>query len=108
MIQETLKKIGKHSLVYSAGTTIGRVVGFLMVPFYTRFLSPADYGVLGRLDLRTCLLCTVIGLGISGAMVRFFYDCQEEEQRNEIVSTAVLFGLALLSIIYLALRPLSP
>jgi O-antigen/teichoic acid export membrane protein len=108
MMSEVLKKIGRHSLVYGAGTLIGRAVGFLMVPFYTHFLSPADYGVLELLDLTTFFLSTVVGLGLSGAIVRFFYDFQDEGQRHEVVSTAVLFGIAVLGGAYLILQPLCP
>jgi O-antigen/teichoic acid export membrane protein len=108
MMSEVLKKIGKHSLVYGAGTLIGRVVGFLMVPFYTHFLAPADYGVLELLDLTTFFLSTVVGLGLSGAIVRFFYDSQDEGQRHEVVSTAVMFGIAVLGGVYLVLQPLCP
>ncbi len=108
MMSEVLKKIGKHSLIYSAGSMIGRAVGFLMVPFYTHFLTPADYGVLELLDLTTFFLSTVVGLGMSGAIMRFFYDYQDEHQRHEVVSTAVLFGIVVLGVVYLVLQPLCP
>ena len=108
MLAEVLKKIGKHSFVYAAGAMIGRVVGFLMVPFYTHFLTPADYGVLELLELTTFFLATVVGLGMGAAIVRFFYDYQGEGERHEVVSTALLFGIALLTCVYLLLRPMSP
>jgi O-antigen/teichoic acid export membrane protein len=108
MMSEILKKVGQHSLVYGAGTLIGRVVGFLMVPFYTHFHAPADYGVLELLDLTTFFLSTVVGLGLSGAIVRFFYDFQDEGQRHQIVSTAVIFGILVLGGVYVILQPLCP
>jgi O-antigen/teichoic acid export membrane protein len=108
MMSEVLKKIGKHSLVYGAGTMIGRLIGFLMVPFYTHFLAPADYGVLELLDLTSFFLSTVVGLGLSSAIVRFFYDYQDDRQRNEVVSSAMLFGIVVLGGVYVVLQPLCP
>ncbi len=108
MMSEVLKKIGKHSVVYGAGTMIGRLIGFLMVPFYTHFLAPADYGVLELLDLTSFFLSTVVGLGLSGSIVRFFYDYQDERQRHEVVSSAMFFGIVVLGGVYLVLQPLCP
>jgi O-antigen/teichoic acid export membrane protein len=107
MIADVFKKTGKHSLVYGAGSIAGRAVGFVMIPFYTHFLRPADYGVLELLDLTTFFLGTIVGLGLTSAIVRFFYDYQDEDERHEVVSTALLFGIVLLGVVYLLLCPLS-
>ena len=40
------KILAKHSAVYGLGTILNRVVGFIMITIYTRFLTPADYGIL--------------------------------------------------------------
>ena len=108
MIADVFKKTGKHSLVYGAGSIAGRAVGFAMIPFYTHYLRPADYGVLELLDLTTFFVGTIVGLGLTSAIVRFFYDYRDAGERREVVSTALLFGIVMVSSVYLVLRPLSP
>jgi O-antigen/teichoic acid export membrane protein len=108
MITEVLKKVSQHSLVYGIGTLLGRFVGFVMIPFYTHFLLPADYAVIELLDLTTFFLSTIVGLGLTAAVIRFFYDYQDEGERREVVSTALLFGMALLVGFYALLWTLSP
>ena len=48
------KEVGqliKHSGIYGLGTILSKSVGFLMIPIYTHYFVPADYGVLELLDL---------------------------------------------------------
>jgi hypothetical protein len=40
-----LRTLVKDSAVYAVGTIASRLVGFIMIPVYTRVLTPADYGI---------------------------------------------------------------
>ncbi len=103
-----LKQILKHSLIYGAGTVLGKIIGFLMIPVYTRFLSPADYGIIELLDLTVYILGTLIGYSITSAIVRFYYDHKEASERKILVSTALLFVGGLSIAVALLLLPFSP
>lgn len=65
--------------------------GFLsaFTPF-TRYLTPLDYGLLELIEVTTGILGMVIGMGVSQAMSRFYYEFSEEEERNRVVSTVYL------------------
>lgn len=93
MLTNLLKHLGTHTLIYSAGTILGRMAGFLMIPVYTRHLTPKDYGVLDLLEVTVFVLATVLGAGLSGAIVRLYHDCQAETERHAVVSTALTFAL---------------
>ena len=70
------------------------VVGFAMLPIYTRFLSPADYGVLALLTLGLALLEPVFGARLSVALPKFYFESQDEKAKRAIVWTALsLTGL---------------
>ena len=38
-------RLVKHSTIYAIGNISRQLVGFLMLPLYTHYLTPADYGV---------------------------------------------------------------
>src|SRR5438876_10203653 len=59
MLTDILKKIGTNTLIYSLGGILGRAIGFVMIPVYTRYLTPADYGIIELLDLTTYLIGTI-------------------------------------------------
>jgi len=87
------KKIARHSLVYGLGVILNRVIGFLMIPIYTRLLTPSDYGVLELLSLTTDIIGMAISMGLSAAMYRFYFEHEDERERNTVVSTAfIAFG----------------
>jgi O-antigen/teichoic acid export membrane protein len=83
----------KHSLVYGLGNIMNRVIGFLMIPIYTQYLLPSEYGILELVSLTTEFLGMILSLRISRAMYRFYFEYEAEDDRKEVISTAVLsFG----------------
>jgi hypothetical protein len=49
-ILQEIRTAARHLVVYGAGNMAARALGFLMIPFYTHYLSPKDYGILEILD----------------------------------------------------------
>ena len=75
------------------GTVLSRIVGFLMIPLYTRFLTPADYGIMQLLVLTADIIGMVISVGIASSMYRFYFEYEGAAEKNEVISTAILsFG----------------
>ncbi len=84
------KLIARHSAVYGLASVLDRVVSFLMLPVYLRVLTPSDYGVLELLYLTNSVISLVIGMGLESAVSRFYFDYEQEEDRNRVVGTAVV------------------
>ncbi|MDB5047952.1 MAG: conserved rane protein of unknown function [Fibrobacteres bacterium] len=95
----------KHSSIYGVFNILSRVIGFLMIPVYTRFLSPSDYGTIELLDLTGYIAAMFIGLSLSSAITRFYYEYAEEGQRKLMASTSLLFVGAVAMAVCLALIP---
>ncbi len=91
MITEILKKIGTHTLLYSFGNILSRIVGFLMIPLYTHYLTPSDYGTIELLDLTSYVIGMIIGAGMGAAILRFYYEFRDQTQKNQVISTALIF-----------------
>lgn len=58
-----------------------------MLPIYTRYLSPADYGVMEILELTVDIVSIVTGMGILQGLFKFYYQVDGEEERKDVVST---------------------
>jgi O-antigen/teichoic acid export membrane protein len=88
-----MPKLGKlytNSIVYALGSIAGKAVGFLMIPVYTRCLSPADYGTIELMYRATDVISLVAAMGLGAAVLRFYFDSYDKKGRNEVVSTALL------------------
>ncbi len=88
-----MKTLARHSAVYGLGLILQRLTGFVMVPVYTRFLSPADYGIAELLDLSVWLAGALTGLGIPTALIRFHAKTDDAQARREIVSSALVAAI---------------
>ncbi len=93
-----LKKTAKHSAIYATGTIIRRLTGLVMLPIYTRYLTPEDYGVVELLTMAIEITGILIGLRISQVMFRYYIMAESEVRKREVVST-VLFTVIASSII---------
>src|SRR5215468_4525357 len=92
---DELKKLLKHSTIYGAGNVLGKLVGFFMIPFYTHYLSPADYGTLELLDLSLSLTGLVLTMWLNASVVRHYNDFDDPKDRNQAVSTTFIFSIAI-------------
>ncbi|MCG8635356.1 MAG: oligosaccharide flippase family protein, partial [Desulfobacterales bacterium] len=88
-----LKTTLKHSSIYGAANLLKKGAAFFMIPVYTRFLSPSDYGTLELLELVLDVAFLMIGLRMSEAIIRYYHHYSSEEDKVEVVSTAFLFSL---------------
>ena len=83
----------KHSFVYGIGSILGKAFAFLLLPLYTHYLSPRDYGVFEVLELSMSLLGMFLNMGITAALLRFYGAAQTEEQKRKVVGSLFLFAL---------------
>ena len=95
--RSSLQRVLQHSTLYAIGNIAGRIVAFLAIPFYSRFLSPAQYGLIELIELSTQTVAIAFGLqAIGTALTRLFHDQASPEAERNVVSTA-LIGTAMLS-----------
>ena len=83
-------EIFKHSAVYGIGSIASKLIGFLMIPIYTRYLSPSDYGTIELLDLVVSISGLILYDLIIESVFRFYYKYQKQSDRNLVVSTAMI------------------
>ncbi len=79
---------GRDAVIYGLGVVLSRLVSFLMLPIYTRFLTPADYGVLQILQIAIDVTAIVMSAGLLTGVMRFYLKTPNDEERREVISTA--------------------
>jgi O-antigen/teichoic acid export membrane protein len=66
-------RILRASTVYGLSNLGIRALNFLLLPVYTRFLSPADYGIIALVETLAVLLATVVGMGFDASLQRLYF-----------------------------------
>ena len=69
---------------------------FIVIPIYTHYLTPADYGVLELLDLTSFLVGIMIGTNFGWSLFYYHAAAETLEQRGEAISTS-FYGSLILS-----------
>lgn len=86
-----LLRLSKHSIVYGLSVAIGQVVGFFLIPVYTRYLSPADYGGLEIFQTTLSILSIILVMGLTSGLFMSYFNCDDEEKRKTVVGTVFIF-----------------
>jgi O-antigen/teichoic acid export membrane protein len=90
-----LKRLGKHSAIYGLGGLVQRILAVLLLPVYTRYLSPEDYGTVETLIALTTVLVITLRLGITQAFFRFYFDSPEPAHRRLVLRTSFWFTMGM-------------
>lgn len=80
--------------VYGVSNMLGQLIGFLLLPLYTRFLSPADYGIVAMLTMVMMLFGPLANLGMTNAVFRRF------NQAKDPLTCRMVLGTGLVSVIF--------
>ena len=104
----SFRRLGRETVIYGLGAVLGRAVSFLMLPVYTRFLSPADYGVLQLLDLTVDVAAIFFTAGATSGVQRFYFKTTDPAARARLLSTTFFLVLTLSTLGALTLGALSP
>ncbi len=88
-----LQKLSKQVAIYGLGDTVTRLSSLLLLPVYTRFLSPQDYGRLAMALLISTVVSLILELGLRTAFFRFYFQDDTRDGKQRLIATTLLFLL---------------
>ena len=94
-----LKKLLSQTAIYGLSSVIGRLLNYLLVPLYTRYFLPAEYGVVTELYAYVAFLVIVLTYGLETAFFRF----SKKDNDVKVVYSTALISLIVSSIIFVIL-----
>lgn len=94
-----LKKLAGQTAIYGVSSVIGRLLNYLLVPLYTRYFLPSEYGVVTEIYAYVAFLIIVLTYGLETAFFRF----SKKENNTNIVYSTSLISLLFSSSIFILL-----
>ncbi|TCS40293.1 lipopolysaccharide biosynthesis protein [Reinekea marinisedimentorum] len=95
----------KQVAIYFGGTIIRQLTGFIMLPIYTSYLTPADYGVVGLLVTTLTIIELLFGARFSQALPKFYFENKSKKYRQTLISTALISSILVSFVFYLSVKP---
>lgn len=89
-----LRRFLRDSAIYGMAAILVRGVSLLLIPVYTRILSPTDYGIVDLVTVLTAFVGVTAALEIGQALARFLPDAESKREKAAYASAALWFTLA--------------
>lgn len=82
--------IGRHTLVYTGGLLLNRAISLLLLPLYTSYLTPADYGVLTLVGVTMDVWSILAGTRVASGIFYLHHQSPNAQAQRVLLSTALL------------------
>lgn len=82
-----IPKIVTNSAMYSFTTLLQKGASFFLLPLYTAFLTPEDYGVVNVVTSVSSFMAVLIMMALNGAATRFHFKYNDEKFRKVLWGT---------------------
>ena len=101
-------RLGRQSGAYALASVVGPGTGLLLLPVYTRYLAPAEFGLIALLEVVALILTSVFSLGMPAFVSFLFVDHQSGDARRRAFGTLFVavsaVNLVLAAIAWVALE----
>ena len=97
-----MNKLVKNTSIYSIGQILPQAAGFILLPIYTRYLTPADYGIVSSMAVLQTILAIFFTLCLERSVVRLYWDYKTDNDKKDFFGT-ITISIAVLSSIILIL-----
>lgn len=90
-----LGRLARLSVAYGTADVLAQGINLLLLPLYTSYLTPADYGALALLLLLSTFLKILFRAGLDSGFMRIHYDLHDAEAKSRFAGTVSLFSAGL-------------
>lgn len=86
-----MRKTVKNTFWYALPFLVRNVIPLLSLPFFTRYLSPEDYGDLALSVIYAVLFVGILNLGLITIFERNYFEQETDKDRYQLMWTCLLF-----------------
>ncbi|MEW6702072.1 MAG: oligosaccharide flippase family protein, partial [Bacteroidota bacterium] len=83
----------KHSAIYSVGNIAQKGMGIITLPIYLNFLTKAEVGIFGLLDITINIIVEILILGQANSIILFNNKKEYKQKRDSVFFTIASFVL---------------
>ena len=87
MMEQPFWRLARGTLIYGIGGILSRFIGFLLLPIFTSYLTPAEFGISSLLGFIGFLVTPVFSLGLGAAMGICYFDGDDRRRKETTVWT---------------------
>lgn len=97
------KRLGKNTTIVFLGNAGSRIISFLMLPFYTHYLSKAEYGTSDLINTYSSVFLAIVSCCVADAIFIFPKDKSDNEKKQYFSSGLFFLFLSLFFVCFIGL-----
>ena len=103
-----LSSLVKETAIYGVSSILGRMLNWLLVPLYTQYLLPAEYGIVTELYAYAAFLLIIYTYGMETAFFRFTNKLEKKQEfiLNQSQASVLVSSVLLSTIMILFATPI--
>ena len=86
-MSNNLTKLAGQVAIYGISSVVARLLNYLLVPYYTRIMSPAEYGVITDIYALIPFALVVLTMGMESGYFRFAAKAEGAQERKRVYAT---------------------
>ena len=96
MMKQQIARLSKSTFIYGVGGLLNRFLSFLVLPLFTAYLTPAEFGISSILAWMAFLITPVFSLGFGAAIAPSYFEGNSKARKETTIWTSfmVLAGSA--------------
>ncbi len=98
-----LKRLVSSLAAYQVADVVSKFIAVILLPVYTRYVTPAGYGVVELLANGVILISILVRLGMIEAFLRFYFTDSDQERRDALARRAAGFLLVATTVVAVVL-----
>lgn len=99
--------IAKYGFWYLLSSFITKGLGIILLPVYTKYLVPSDYGILQTLTSISSFLPFILSLCLDSAFGRFYHEDKVDNKRLSLLYSTVYWFVSIYGLLVLIICILS-
>ncbi len=82
-----LSKLAGQVAIYGISSVVARLLNYLLVPYYTRIMTPSEYGIITDIYALIPFALVVLTLGMESGYFRFASKAEGAKERKDVFAT---------------------
>lgn len=95
----------KDTSLYTIGNILPQAAGFFLLPIYTRYLTPSDYGIVSSMQVLSSILAVFFTIAIDRSIYRLYFDYKTGKDKKDYLGTITIslfvISLAVLLLLFI-------
>ena len=84
-------KFAKDTIIFAIGEILPKILSFVLLPVFTQYLLPSDYGIIGYINAVISLLPVLVTFSLASFLIRFYFDMNSENDRRNLFGNVFVF-----------------